>query len=255
MEKYKHIPTGKNYSTNGASGLVQNNTFNSPIPLWLAENSKDWEKVIEKDYEILKFIHNGSHGVEKGFIVKMKNGKLDVHHQFLPESHYLNSKCWDIHSIKRLSDGEVFTVGDKVIHTNNVRTKKATIGSFGILSNGIWFNTNIYHVPLEYIDSKVKKPLFKTENGEDIYLGDEYYVLIKENNYIFSTTASRNHCKTKGQLNFLTQKNAEEYLDNHQKRYSKQDMLNYGDHIKWYPGAITKENRLLLRNWEINRKK
>jgi len=40
-KKYYHIPTGKYYHNNGASGLISEDC-DSPIPLWLVENSKDW---------------------------------------------------------------------------------------------------------------------------------------------------------------------------------------------------------------------
>ncbi len=51
-----------------------------------------------------------------GFIVNMKNGQLVSDKQSLDESHYLNASkdIWEIYSVKRLSDGEVFTVGNKV---------------------------------------------------------------------------------------------------------------------------------------------
>ena len=42
--KYIHRPTNKYYYTNGASGLVSEDN-DSPIPLWLAENSQDWEVI------------------------------------------------------------------------------------------------------------------------------------------------------------------------------------------------------------------
>ena len=49
--RYIHIPTRKVYRTNGASGLINDNS-NTAIPLWLTENSQDWFKVDNGDYNI-----------------------------------------------------------------------------------------------------------------------------------------------------------------------------------------------------------
>lgn len=42
--KYMHAPTKKVYTSNGASGLINENN-DSPLPLWLTENSLDWVKL------------------------------------------------------------------------------------------------------------------------------------------------------------------------------------------------------------------
>lgn len=44
--RFLHIPTGKTWTCNGAGGIV-NVQGDSPIPMWLTENSKDWEKLEE----------------------------------------------------------------------------------------------------------------------------------------------------------------------------------------------------------------
>jgi hypothetical protein len=67
-----------------------------------------------EDFEILSFCGTESHPVP-GFIVKIKNGKLDSDTLNLPLSHYLEgTRCWKINSVRRISDGEVFTIGDKL---------------------------------------------------------------------------------------------------------------------------------------------
>lgn len=71
------------------------NAFTNPIL-----NPKDypefWELVVEKDYEILSVITNNNKFIEK------------VYNQDATIEPY-----WKIHSVKRLSDGEIFTIGDK----------------------------------------------------------------------------------------------------------------------------------------------
>lgn len=80
----------------------------------------------------------------------------------------------DIHSVKRLSDGEVFTIGDKVMHKNN-EVLSDNIKRI-ILSNE---NRNdlapffiMEHISFRcYIDkiSHHKEPLFVTEDGVSIH--------------------------------------------------------------------------------------
>ena len=41
--KFKHVPTNKIYTCDGAGGIVNENK-DSPLPLWVTENSKDWEQ-------------------------------------------------------------------------------------------------------------------------------------------------------------------------------------------------------------------
>ena len=65
-----------------------------------------WEKVEDKDYEILSYEDNfGNVFSKKGDL--FTNDKLTYGPQYCLE-------YFKIYSIKRLSDGEVFTVGDKI---------------------------------------------------------------------------------------------------------------------------------------------
>ena len=68
-----------------------------------------WEKVVEKDYEILSFKSNFYTFVldDDGYYSYNKNRER------LSLSNLEKNPLYTIHSVKRLSDGEVFTVGDK----------------------------------------------------------------------------------------------------------------------------------------------
>jgi len=82
-----------------------------------------------------------------------------------------------IHSVKRLSDGEIFTIGDFV----NGRT----ISSFSINWMEIGFKIHCDDVGKGNINDgcffelqdlqKAKTPLFTTEDGVDIFEGDDFY--------------------------------------------------------------------------------
>lgn len=80
------------YTTSSSTG----NIFKRQIE----SHPEFWEEIIEveKDYKILSYIKKGS---KTCTTTKRRGG----------ESH---EEFWNIHSVERLSDGEVFTVGDKV---------------------------------------------------------------------------------------------------------------------------------------------
>lgn len=140
------------FNNNGANYSSLN------FELLIATQPEFWQLIVEKEYEILSFNSKNNNY----FIVRKE---FADHCKYDLEKDYIirNPKTWNIHSIKRLSDGEVFTIGDKVIHTNDVTNKIGVIKEFHILCNGIWFNTDEYDIPLCYVSAKVKAPLFTTE--------------------------------------------------------------------------------------------
>jgi hypothetical protein len=122
-----------------------------------------WEEIVEKDYEILEY------KTESGLTLKAP---------FLEDSEhfYINQRC-KIHSIKRLSDGEIFTIGDKVNHP--LFSGNGIIKSFR--TNTI--NNNLMRIKVNFIKkyedsddsvcflkhlSKIKQPLFTTEQRSEI---------------------------------------------------------------------------------------
>jgi hypothetical protein len=89
-------------------------------------------------------------------------------------SKYINILC-----VKRLSDGAVFRVGDK--------TNFGVITSFGVLNNiekpserqiQVYFNHRNDWQWLSCVQH-TKTPLFKTEDGKEIFEGDKYYAVHK----------------------------------------------------------------------------
>ena len=79
---------------------------------WFNPNdfSEFWEEVVEEDYEIVSYIKKGSTTCTT---TKRRGG--ENHEEF-----------WNIYSVKRLSDGEVFTIGDliKTPYTESARILK-----------------------------------------------------------------------------------------------------------------------------------
>ena len=112
---------------------------------YYSENSEFWEEIVEKDYEILE--------------IQGKYGGISSY----KEQYNSDLKDKSIYKIIRLSDKEIFTIGDK---TNN-----GTISKFEANSNVIrvFFEEKHknYHVNLNSINY-IKQPLFTTEQRSEI---------------------------------------------------------------------------------------
>lgn len=137
----------------------------------------------KKDYEILSFESSIGH------LSRNVNGEhifdVDDNPKLWPEKTFLNSD-YKIHSVKRLSDGEVFTVGDMVTAYTNIPDR---IIGFGVVSCDVKggkldaFATfkNIANHGLSLDSLKhVKKPLFTTEDGVGIFKDDDYYTVFHD---------------------------------------------------------------------------
>lgn len=125
----------------------------------------------------------------------------------------LNNPLYSIHSVRRLSDGEVFTVGERA--TYGIAT--APIEEFSITDDRMYVTGgedagHSFGCFLAYL-SKPKQPLFTTEDGKPVYKGDQY---VKVNNYSdwsivtgFEAQGSQDNYKG---LKFSTKEAAEEYV-------------------------------------------
>jgi hypothetical protein len=205
----------------------------------LPDNNTHWEEVIKKDYEILSFIESGSNIVFERFDDYIYiSGKSRI-----TEEEALKSSL-NIYSIKRLSDDEVFTVGNKVyngyciteilnFNTLNSELKILTVSGTTILSN-------IQHI---------KKPLFTTEDGVDINnLDSVYYIrnrwLEHKDYFIYNTTATKSSAST-GHLYFSTKPRAYNYILMNKPCLSINDIKLSLDKSKKYQYHNTTLNNLI----------
>ena len=134
------------------------NTIDNLENDWIENYPEFWEEVVEKDYEILSYITIESE------IIKYKD--LNINDECNCD------KYLKIYSVKRLSDGEIFTVGDKIDFVINSNLRKDTIHkikSIELNPNGIVFRAenSSWSNYLNEI-SKIKKPLFTTEQRSEI---------------------------------------------------------------------------------------
>jgi hypothetical protein len=125
------------------------------------------------DYEIMSYIKKGS----KTCTTTKKRGGIR-HDEF-----------WDIYSVKRISDGEVFTVGDRIDFDERGEGKLLQIefeiapadkgtGKLCFVNDnwklGKWFSINQLH--------KVKNHIFITHDGVNVYKSDTIWLLHKKTN-------------------------------------------------------------------------
>jgi len=180
MKKFKHKQTGEIATYN--DGVLKSSGF--CVEIGVEPSDKYWEEikeVVQKEYEILSFIDKPNTGrnyrkYTSNLFYSDDSAKLWY------ESELLKDEDVKIHSVKRLSDGEIFTIGDKIdfncmgvavlkeIHISTALCDKGkNILCFVPESSylGKWWNIN------ELI--KAKQPLFKTEDGVDIHVNQYSY--------------------------------------------------------------------------------
>lgn len=168
-------------------------------------NPEFWELVVEKEYEILERKRKERHGAEF------------------------------IHSIKRLSDGEIFTVRDNVAFDLSGNTM--VIKSIYISDNELWISDKDESqwggVKLRAIQH-VKKPLFTTEDGVDVFGGEKYW-MFSGDTIIGSIHAIEGSFYGPDIKRFSTKEVAERYV-------KVKDAAKRGEWLVEPCGRITKQN-------------
>lgn len=184
----------------------------------ISESPEFWELIVEKDYEILTVNPTENHKVynDKSKIVFWSVCNKDFEY-------------WKIHSVKRLSDSEIFTIGDN--------TTFGCIDEFYIKHDKLLFTTVLDPCGKNISTAnKIKTPLFKTEDGVDIFEGDSYYAI---NTTFFNNYGSQKAFDKKSpdltpfwQSNksvckyFSTKEKAEDYIINNKPCLSFNDIEN-----------------------------
>ena len=137
---------------------------------------------------------------------------------------------WAIHSVKRLSDGEIFTVGDNI--AGQVLSGKIT--DIILEKDRIYFYvSSSRRLQLGNFIKKVKQPLFTTEDGVDIFHG-MYYYHVSGNFNITERTANlevdsetgNKYDLSNGHRYFSTKEKAEEYVLLNKPCLSLNDIFN-----------------------------
>jgi len=202
MKKFKLI---KEYPGSPMLGTEQisNKTWNTDIQKF----PEFWEEVVEKEYEILSFktgVNIRTLSQQNGLYYFQSDGK-DL-------KYLINNKFYNIHSVKRLSDGEVFTVGDKLYGYDLGRCVDLTM--FKLDKD----RCLVGHRDLGLIDikdcKKAKQPLFTTEDGVEIFENTRFWFIKLDSKKwnIWSDEWSSNLKTNDDYRYFSTKEKAEEYI-------------------------------------------
>ena len=181
-------------------------------------NPEFWEEIkkeCEKEYEILSFYAKnigGKDEVNPHYIwyETRKGSNLWSRMQNITSPYttgeILKNKNYAIHSVRRLSDGEVFTVGD-VCEFGKIT--KIFITEGGCCMTALPTSDTFYNCNIMYL-KKTKPVLFTTEDGVDIREGDDYYYIV--NTKVYKSQATNTDYTNFYTLQFSTREKAEEYI-------------------------------------------
>jgi hypothetical protein len=197
-----------------------------------------WEKV--KDYEILELSFKRSERPEIRSVIRYSEEYLEA-----------LIKCENtIHSIKRLSDNVVFTVGDKVKQSNVQHNNTFTITRFEFDVNNkhllVVSNGGIKLHKIEHC----KTPLFTTEDGVEIFENNHpilYWVKLKK--YSLGIDEQNTlHCPDLINYKyFSTKEAAEEYIVMNKPCLSINDLIIIEDKFAMQGMGLIKKAKELVK--------
>jgi hypothetical protein len=191
-------------------------------------NPEYWEEKIEKDYEILSFGYIGYSEEKSPYTVLNKQIKGDYHLGYLSFTEEMllqRNQCF-IHSVKRLSDGEIFTIGD-ICYPINTNYNKHPITKFWFdIPGQLRVDSENYSITIKTI-IKAKKPLFTTDDGKEIFEDDNYWIVTDRfYNVDIVKSCTPYRVKKSGIHYFSTKEAAEEYVLLNKPCLSALDVIN-----------------------------
>lgn len=202
----------------------------------LKENPESFEEIIEKDYEILSFENFDKKSVYNGETFNLSENNTYINSSTLSHLTVTQSlgieDClygdFKITKVKRLCDSEIFSVGDKVKQANVAHNNTFTITGFNLdVNNEHLLAIGNGRIRLEKIE-KVKNPLFKSEDGFEIFEGDECYLVYTSSYKINKTVARKELLPIQSyQKFFSTLKPAEIYVLYNKPCISLNDVLKF----------------------------
>lgn len=217
MKKYQLIKLYPNSPDLGTI-LTESNAIS------FEDYSEFWEEIKEREVEILAFINIGDSIFKNKIVAKETDScwvfKYDKKNRFIGEttlSYFLNKTDeWKIHSIKRLSDGVIFTIDQKFVLSKEW-------DGFGTISEFLDEGESVMVInKWKNVKSKTKfiekaRPLFTTYDGIDKYEGDDWYTL--EGSDLEGSD-----------LKFSTKEALKFYMFMNKKRFSLNDLENLKRH-------------------------
>ena len=204
-----------------------------------------WKKVEDRDYEIIKLVTTtcpGDNPVSDMYCNGQIAWSTDDNPKYKYPENILKEGLHEIHTIRRLSDGAIFSIGDKLVLDNYMSGRKyITIDRIYYNEHKqLSFSTNIKPPPCTFVFGlsdinckRYKEPLFITEDGNEITEGDKYwYVVVHDRGIIsFAWEPMLHICDWSnpfkpplGKFQFSTKEAAERWVDENKPKYSKKQI-------------------------------
>ncbi len=205
------------------------------------ESTKEWEILEFKrpdetsPYPIWILLEDGKYNTPES-----KEGLYELN-EMLYGDDSVETGDFIIHKIKRLSDNEVFTIGDMI--TGATYSTPREIQEFILVHGELEIKQKGGYTKIEYVQ-KAKSVLFTTEDGVDVYEGDKVYTVLKDASRSFIDRIDACGRKSSKLVYFSTREAAEKWIDDNKPIYSKKqikDALVNNLEIGYEPyGAISK---------------
>jgi hypothetical protein len=173
-----------------------------------------WEEVIElpRDFEILSFKDTRNHNI----MTKRSHGRFILEGlkeneiQGASEEYELKQSDYVIHSVKRLSDNKVFTLGDKINNGQEIK-------SIGLINEEIRIYPQHSFYKIKEVMLDAPPILFWTEDDVPIHKREYSYIVDIDYIYQGSIMWDTTECFTKDSVNpryrfFSTEAKAKEYI-------------------------------------------
>ena len=216
----------------------------------IENNPEFWQEVVKPEFQILSFTYGFLPGLisyevisdESLFQAKGSIFRQRTAEQLLEEGH-------KIHSVRRLSDGLVITVGDNVVIENTLTSKIVT--GFRInndktaFKKGLWITIKNGGIHLERVKEICAQPLFVTEDGVKIFKGSTYWCVNTAPHLwsLFEQTAKERTQLNKTVKAFSTEHSAQRYIARNQPRLSIEDCIKIRD--MWSSNRVGLEETIL----------
>lgn len=207
MKRYKHLYTGiiGELLEDGHLHFDRSDDETScHETIWFGfiENSEDWVELKPKEYQILSVCTHTYFGIS--------SSSIDI--EAFEEDRESASE-YTIESVKRLSDGEIFTVGDKIDckgwFGNIVKIEKCQNNELEIFQQHHIDSYKYKSLSIQEL-IKFKVPLFRTKDGVEIFEGNPVYGVSKDFQLLYMSYAVKSDndfVKT-----FSTKEKAKEYV-------------------------------------------
>ena len=192
MKKFKHKESNvEAMQTDKVYSLFVNETCIGMANAGMIEDNEDWQEIPEKDYKIMR-------------------------HGWSPKEGY------HITSVKRLSDGEVFSVGDEIRLVNN-KDVSGKIESIYEEDGNIRLHIHKGGLRLISVQKVTRTPILTSEDGVELFEGDRAYPY---NRVVDTYGGYREVTNNPDCIYFSTREAAETYRLNNARMLSLSDIDN-----------------------------